>query len=49
MSLEIDLSDPHEKMLEQLHEEHGEEIDVYLRQRVEAEVHESFQQLRQTE
>jgi len=49
MSLEIDLSDPHERMLEQLREEHGEGINEHLRQRVEAEIHESFQQLRQTE
>jgi len=46
MSLEIDLSDPHEKMLETLREEHGEGIDNHLRQRVEAEIHESFQQSR---
>jgi hypothetical protein len=49
MSLEVDLSDPHEKMLETLREEHGGGIDEHLRQRVEAEIHESFQQLRQTE
>jgi hypothetical protein len=47
MSLEIDLSDPHERMLESLREEHGEGIDEHLRQRVEAEIHESFQQLRE--
>jgi len=47
MSLDIDLSDPHERMLEQLREEHGEGIDAYLRQRVEAEIHESFQQSRE--
>jgi hypothetical protein len=46
MSLEIDLSEPHEKMLERLREEHGEGIDEHFRQRVEAEIHESFQQLR---
>jgi len=46
MSLEIDLSDPHKQMLEMLREEHGEGIDEHLRQRVEAEVHESYQQLR---
>ena len=49
MSLEIDLSEPHEKMLKTLREEHGGEIDAYLQQRIEAEIHESFQQLRQTE
>jgi len=49
MSLEIDLSDAHEMMLETLREEHGGEIDAYLQQRIEAEVHESFQQLRQSE
>lgn len=49
MSLEVDLSDPHEEMLETLREEHGGGIDEHLRQRVEAEIHESFQQLRQTE
>jgi len=47
MSLEIDLSEPHEKMLETLREEHGGRIDEHLRQRVEAEIHESFQQLRE--
>ena len=47
MSLEVDLSDPHEKMLETLREEHGGGIDEHLRQRVEAEIHESFQQLRE--
>jgi hypothetical protein len=47
MSLEVDLSDPHKKMLTSLREEHDEEIDAYLRQRVEAEIHESFQQLRE--
>ena len=49
MSLEIDLSGPHEEMLEQLREEHGEAIDEHLRQRVEAEIHESYQQSRADE
>jgi len=48
MSLEVALSDPHEQMLESLREEHGAGIDEYLRQRVEAEIHESYQQLRQS-
>jgi hypothetical protein len=47
MSLEIDISDAHEQMLETLHEEYGGDIDAHLRERVEAEIHESFQQLRQ--
>jgi hypothetical protein len=47
MSLELELSDPHERMLDTLREEHGGGIDAYLRQRVEAEIHESFQQLRE--
>ena len=47
MSLEIDVSEPHEQMLERLREEHGDAIDEYLRKRVEAEIHESFQQLRE--
>jgi hypothetical protein len=46
MSLELDLSDPHERMLEQLRAEHDDGIDEHLRGRVEAEIHESFQQLR---
>jgi len=46
LGLEVDLSDPHERMLESLREQHGEGIDEYLRERVEAEIHESFQQLR---
>jgi hypothetical protein len=46
MSLEIDLSEPHKRMLEQLREEHGAGIDEYLTQRVEAEIHESYQQMR---
>jgi hypothetical protein len=56
MSLEVDLSDPHEAMLAQLRDEHGEgidehgnDIDSYLRQRVEAEIHKSYQQLREGE
>jgi len=48
MSLEIDVSDPHEQMLESLREEYGDGIDEHLRQRVEAEIHESYQQLRQS-
>jgi len=47
MSLELDLSDPHEEMLGSLRDNHGEEINEYLRQRVEAEIHESFLQLRE--
>jgi len=49
MSLEIALSDPHERMLELLREEYGGDIDDHLRSIVEAEIHESFQQLRQSE
>jgi len=47
MSLEVELSEPHEQMLEDLREQHGGEIDVHLRQIVEAEIHESYQQLRE--
>jgi len=47
MSLEIVLSEPHEQMLEDLRQQHGGEIDVHLRQIVEAEIHESYQQLRE--
>lgn len=46
MSLELELSKPHEQMLEALREEHDVGIDEHLRARVEAEIHESFQQLR---
>lgn len=46
MSLEIDLSDPHGEMLATLREQHGEGIDEHLRQVVESEIHESYQQLR---
>jgi len=46
LGFEINLSEPHEQMLEQLREQHGAEIDVFLRERVESEIHESFQQLR---
>jgi len=49
MSLEIALSEPHEQMLEALRAEHGGVIDEHLRQRVEAEIHESYQQLRADE
>jgi len=47
MALTIELSDPHDKMVERLRDEHGDDIDSYLRQRVEAEIHESYQQLRE--
>jgi len=46
LGLDLNLSEPHEQMLEQLREQHGAEIDVFLRERVESEIHESFQQLR---
>jgi hypothetical protein len=46
MSVEIDISDPHAQMLAALREAHGEGIDDHLRERVEAEIHESFRQLR---
>jgi hypothetical protein len=46
MSIEIDTSDYHESMLEELREAHGGDIDEYLRQRLESEIHESYQQLR---
>lgn len=46
MSLKIDLSTPHKQMLEQLREEHGTGINDHLRQIAEAEIHESYQQLR---
>ncbi len=49
MSLNVNLSEPHEQMLEVLRAEHGEAIDEHLRQRVEAEIHESYQQLRADE
>ncbi len=49
MSLEIALSEPHETMFKALREEHGEVIDEHLRQQVEAEIHESYQQLRADE
>lgn len=45
--MDVGLSDPHESMLEALRDEHGEEIDEYLRGRLEAEIHESYQQLRE--
>jgi len=44
--MEVDISEFHEGMLTQLRETHGEEIDTHLRERVEAEIHESYQQLR---
>jgi hypothetical protein len=46
MSFKIDISDPHEMMLGTLRDEHGDDIDEHLRERVEAEIHESFRQLR---
>jgi hypothetical protein len=46
MSLELELSEPHQQMLQALREEHGVGIDEHLRARAEAEIHESFQQLR---
>jgi len=46
MSLEIDLSEPHEEMLKALREEHGDGMHEHLREVVEAEIHKSFQQLR---
>jgi len=46
MSLECEISEPHERMLEELREVHGEEIDAHLRTIVEAEIHESYQQMR---
>jgi hypothetical protein len=49
MSLETDLSDAHELMLERLRDEHGSEMDAHIQQVVEAEIHESYQQLRQSE
>jgi len=46
MSLEIELSDPHEMMLAELREAHGsDEIDEFLQTVVSNEVHESYQQL----
>jgi len=45
MSLELDLSEPHEQMVKRLREAHGEEIELHLRQVVESEIHESYQQL----
>jgi len=47
MSLELELSEPHKQMLEALREEHGGGIDEHLRSRIEAEIHESYQQLRE--
>jgi len=50
MSLEIELSDPHEMMLAELREQHGEgEIDDFLTTVVSNEIHESYQQLNDTE
>jgi hypothetical protein len=46
MSLEIDISEPHESMMAELQSAHGEEFDDHLRRVVEAEIHESYQQLR---
>lgn len=46
MSIEINLSGPHEQMLARLRETHGDSINEHLTQVVEAEVHESYQQLR---
>ena len=44
--MEVSIAEPHEQMLEELRAAHGEEIDDHLRQVVEAEIHESYQQLR---
>jgi len=44
--MEVELSNPHSEMLETLRETHGDDIDAHLRQVVEAEIHESFQELR---
>lgn len=45
--MEIDISEFHEGMLAELREQHGGEIDQHLRERVEAEIHESFRQMRE--
>jgi len=47
MLLELEVSEPHEQMLNRLREEHGGGIDEHLRQRVESEIHKSYQQLRE--
>ena len=44
--MELDISEFHEGMLESLRKEHGEGIDEHLRERVEAEIHESYRQMR---
>jgi hypothetical protein len=44
--MDVALSEPHQEMLEQLRDDHGDGIDDHLRQVVEAEIHESYQQLR---
>lgn len=44
--MDIDLSEFHEGMLAELREEHGEDYDEHLRELVEADIHESYQQLR---
>lgn len=49
MSVDIDLSDYHEGMLNELRDQHGDGIDDHLRKIVEAEIHESYQQLRDSE
>lgn len=47
MSLEVTLSEHHEGMLTDLRDAHGDEIDDHLQAVVEAEIHESYQQLSQ--
>jgi hypothetical protein len=47
MSLEIDISDFHEGMLDELTAIHGDEMEDHLRAMAESEIHESYQQLRQ--
>jgi hypothetical protein len=45
--MEVEISEPHTQMLEALRDAHDEGIDQHLRERVEAEIHESFRQLRE--
>jgi hypothetical protein len=43
-SIEVDLSQAHRQMLDELRETHEGDIDVFLRQQLEEQIHKSYQQ-----
>jgi hypothetical protein len=46
MSLELELSDPHWDMYDELKDEHGDDFELHLLRVVESEIHKSYQDLR---